>query len=209
MTGGLGNDVYVVDKVGDKVIETSTLATEIDSVNSSVSYTLAANVENLTLTGTAAVNGKGNGLANTLIGNTANNLLLGNAGNDTLSGAAGNDKLDGGTGNDALTGGAGLDIFRFTTAPTANVDTLTDFSVADDTLQLENAVFKKLASPGVLKAANFVKAGAAHDLNDYLVYNPATGALSYDADGGGVGAAQQIALLGVNLALTNADFVII
>ncbi len=180
--------------------ETSTLTTEIDSVNSSVSYTLAANVENLSLTGTAAINGTGNSSANTLIGDT---------GNDTLSGSSGNDILDGGIGNDALTGGAGLDIFRFTTAPTANVDTLTDFSVADDTLQLENAVFKKLATPGVLKAANFVKAGAAHDLNDYLVYNPATGTLSYDADGNGTGVAVQIALLGVNLALTNADFVII
>ena len=176
---------------------------------SAISYVLAANVENLTLSGTAALNGTGNGSANTLVGNTANNLLLGNAGNDTLSGGAGNDKLDGGTGNDVLTGGAGLDIFRFTTAPTANTDTLTDFSVADDTIQLENAVFKKFTTPGVLKAANFVKATAAHDLNDYLVYNPATGALSYDADGNGAGAAQQIALLGVNLALTNADFVII
>ena len=68
---------------------------------------------------------------------------------------------------------------------------------------------KKLASPGVLKAANFVKATTAHDLNDYLVYNPATGTLSYDADGNGAGAGVQIALLGVNLALTNADFVII
>ena len=53
------------------------------------------------------------------------------------------------------------------------------------------------------------KPGAAHDLNDYLVYNPATGALSYDADGSGAGAGVQIALLGVNLALTNADFVIV
>ncbi len=209
MTGGLGNDIYIVDKVGDKVIESSTLATEIDSINSSVSYILAANVENLTLTGTAALNGTGNSSANTLTGNTANNLLLGNAANDTLSGGAGNDKLDGGTGNDVLTGGADLDLFRFTTAPTANRDTITDFSVADDTIQLENAVFKKLATPGVLKAANFVKAGAAHDLNDYLVYNPATGTLSYDADGNGTGVAVQIALLGVNLALTNADFVII
>ena len=121
----------------------------------------------------------------------------------------GNDKLDGGTGNDVLTGGAGLDLFRFTTAPTANGDTITDFSVTDDMIQLENAVFKKLINPGVLKAANFVKAGAAHDLNDYLVYNPATGALSYDADGSGAGAGVQIALLGVNLALTNADFVIV
>ena len=189
--------------------ETSTLTTEIDSVNSSVNYTLGSNIENLSLTGTAALNGTGNAFANTLIGNTANNLLIGDTGNDTLSGSSGNDILDGGVGNDVLTGGAGLDLFRFASAPTANGDALTDFSVADDTLQLENAVFKKFTTPGVLKAANFVKATAAHDLNDYLVYNPATGALSYDADGSGAGVAVQIALLGVNLALTNADFVII
>ena len=100
-------------------------------------------------------------------------------------------------------------MFRFTSTPTANVDTLTDFSVADDTIQLENAIFSKLTTPGVLAAASFVKGAAAVDLNDYVIYNATTGALSYDADGNGTGAAQQIALLGVNLALTNADFVIV
>ena len=100
-------------------------------------------------------------------------------------------------------------MFRFTSTPTANVDTLTDFSVADDTLQLENAVFSKLTTTGVLATASFVKGAAALDLNDYVIYNATTGALSYDADGNGAGAALQIALLGVNLVLTNADFVII
>ncbi|MFI3155631.1 MAG: Ig-like domain-containing protein, partial [Methylococcaceae bacterium] len=207
--GGLGNDTYVVDNVGDVVIETSTLATEIDSVNSSVSYTLGANVENLSLTGTAVINGSGNGLANTLIGNTANNLLVGDAGNDTLSGATGNDTLDSGTGNDRLTGGTGLDVFLFTTAPTANMDTITDFAAVDDTIQLGKSIFTKLTTTGVLAAASFVKGAAALDSNDYVIYNTTTGAVTYDADGNGAGVAVQIAVLGVNLALTNADFVII
>ena len=70
---------------GDVVTETSTLASKIDSVNSSVNFIPAANVENLTLTGAETINGTGNGLANTLNGNTANNLLIGDAGNDTLA----------------------------------------------------------------------------------------------------------------------------
>jgi Ca2+-binding RTX toxin-like protein len=91
LIGGLGNDTYTVDNVGDIVTETSTLATEIDTVNSSVTYTLSANVEKLTLTGTANINGTGNTLANTITGNSGNNTLAGLAGNDTLAGLAGND----------------------------------------------------------------------------------------------------------------------
>jgi Ca2+-binding RTX toxin-like protein len=83
LTGGLGNDTYVVDNAGDVVSETSSLASEIDTVNASVTYALAANVENLTLTGTAAINGTGNELNNVLTGNSAANTLTGGAGNDT------------------------------------------------------------------------------------------------------------------------------
>ncbi len=61
----------------------------------------------------------------------------------------------------------------------------------------------------MLDAAHFVTAKAAHDNDDYVIYNPATGALLYDADGSGAGAAVRIALLGVDLALTPADIVII
>ena len=78
----------------------------------------------------------------------------------------------------------------------------------DDTIQLENAVFTQLTT-GVLDAGMFVKGAAAHDVNDYVIYNAATGALSYDADGSGAGLALPIAVLGVNLALTYVDFVVI
>ena len=71
-----------------------------DTVQSSITYTLGGEVENLTLTGTAAINGTGNALDNVLTGNSANNILTGGAGNDTLIGSAGADTLIGGTGND-------------------------------------------------------------------------------------------------------------
>ncbi len=99
LTGGAGNDTYIVDSTSDAVIESSGEGT--DSVLASSTFTLAANVENLTLTGSAAIDGTGNDLANTLIGNTAANTLSGWGGNYTISGGSGNDMLDGGIGNDS------------------------------------------------------------------------------------------------------------
>ncbi|MBK4214384.1 calcium-binding protein [Paracoccus caeni] len=110
MIGGKGNDTYIVDSARDIVRESANQGT--DHVKASVDHQLSANVENLTLTGRAAI-GKGNELANSLSGNAANNQLFGNAGNDTLSGGAGNDVLDGGLGRDLLIGGAGADTFVF------------------------------------------------------------------------------------------------
>ncbi|KAB0508142.1 serine 3-dehydrogenase [Pseudomonas lini] len=91
MSGGDGNDTYIVDNISDMAIETSTLAGEIDTVRSSVSYILGANLENLELTGTANTYG---------IGNALNNVITGNDGNNQLNGAAGVDTLIGGKGND-------------------------------------------------------------------------------------------------------------
>ncbi|MFN5066706.1 MAG: Calx-beta domain-containing protein, partial [Aphanizomenon sp.] len=86
------------------------VTTITDTLTQNVTSTLPTNVENLTLTGTTAINGTGNAGDNVLIGNSANNILTGLAGNDTLNGGAGNDTLDGGDGNDILNGGAGNDI---------------------------------------------------------------------------------------------------
>ncbi len=117
MTGGDGNDSYYVDDASDQVIELAGNGTA-DQVFSVVSYSLAAEVEALTLTGTAAIDGRGNELNNIITGNGANNGLWGGAGNDTLSGNGGDDRLygedgldtlDGGAGNDRLDGGAGVD----------------------------------------------------------------------------------------------------
>ena len=84
MQGGSGNDTYVVDAIADTTVE---LAGEgIDLIRSGITWTLADNVENLTLTGAAAINGTGNELDNTIIGNSAANTLTGLDGNDTLDG---------------------------------------------------------------------------------------------------------------------------
>src|SRR5262249_49854748 len=97
LIGGIGNDTYVVDVAGDIVTENA--GEGIDEVQTAVNgYTLGLNLENLTLTGVANINGNGNALANVITGNTGNNVLSGNGGNDTLIGNVGNDTLDGGIG---------------------------------------------------------------------------------------------------------------
>jgi Ca2+-binding RTX toxin-like protein len=111
MRGGTGNDTYYVNNAGDITTETSTLATEIDKVFSTVTRTLGANLENLTLTGTAAINGIGNALNNTLVGNSGANTLNGGDGNDSLTGGAGDDILLGGAGVDTMVGGTGNDTY--------------------------------------------------------------------------------------------------
>lgn len=101
MTGGTGNDVYYVNNAGDTTIENA--GEGIDTVKSTINWTLGANLDNLQLIGTAAINGTGNALANTIIGNAAANVLTGLGGNDKLDGRAGADTMTGGTGNDTYT----------------------------------------------------------------------------------------------------------
>ncbi len=107
MSGGAGDDTYLVDNIGDEASEQAYGG--LDTVQSSVTYSLSVNVENLILAGTTAKNGTGNALDNGLIGNGASNILDAGAGNDTLSGGAGNDALYGGAGDDRLDGGTGID----------------------------------------------------------------------------------------------------
>jgi len=193
MIGGNGNDTYYVDNAADVVIEATAGSTGgTDTVNASLSFTLGANFENLRLTGTASIKGTGNTLNNVIVGNSGDNVLSGGAGKDTL------------------TGGSGKDVFVFNSAlsATTNVDTITDFVVADDTIQLENAIFTKLTATGALNPS-FFKIGIATDSNDYILYDSTTGVLSYDADGSGAGKAVQIALIGTGKALTSLDFVVI
>ena len=151
---------------------------------------------------TNALTMTGNAGANTLTGTGYADRISGGAGNDTLNGGAGNDTLIGGAGNDSLTGGAGSDFFVFDTAPnaTTNKDTITDFLSGTDKIQLSKAVMTALGSTlGTLASGKFWSGAgvvAGHDSDDRIVYNTTTGALYYDADGSGSGAAVQIALLG-------------
>jgi Ca2+-binding RTX toxin-like protein len=199
MRGGLGNDTYYVDNIGDTTDEVTGGGGISDYVYSSVSFTEAAGIERLYLTGTA-ISGTGR--------DAQNDIITGNASANTLSGLSGDDLLVGGLGNDSLNGGAGLDIFRFDTlANTAtNMDTITAFVATDDTIQLENAIFTALTTTGTLAAGAFNTGTTATQADDRIIYNTATGALLYDADGLNGAAAVQFALISGHPALTNADF---
>jgi Ca2+-binding RTX toxin-like protein len=98
MAGGLGNDIYEVDNGGDVTTELAGEGT--DTVRSSVTRTLGANLEHLVLTGLVAANGTGNELSNNLTGNAAANVLTGLAGNDRIEGGGGADRMVGGLGDD-------------------------------------------------------------------------------------------------------------
>jgi Ca2+-binding RTX toxin-like protein len=137
--------------------------------------------------------------------------LIGGSGADRFIGSGASNMLTGGLGNDKLTGGSGADTFVFNAKLSAkkNVDTITDFKRVDDTFQLENAIFKKLAKVGTLSKSSFVVGAKAKDKNDYIVYDKAKGALSYDADGSGKGAAVKFAQITKGTALGYNDFHII
>jgi Ca2+-binding RTX toxin-like protein len=149
--------------------------------------------------------------ADRFTGNSANNAFIGESGRDTISGGSGHDTLAGGLGNDRLTGGSGKDLFVFDTklSSSSNLDTITDFKRVDDTFRLENAIFKKLAKVGTLSKSFFAVAAKAKDKNDYIVYDKAKGALSYDADGSGKGAAVKFAQITKGTVLGYNDFLII
>ena len=107
LIGGTGNDTYIVNSLTNSITEAANNG--IDTVKSSISWTLGPYLNNLILTGTGASNGTGNSLNNIITGNAANNGLFGGNGNDTLDGGGGNDTLDGGNGSDILNGSDGND----------------------------------------------------------------------------------------------------
>jgi Ca2+-binding RTX toxin-like protein len=166
LVGGAGNDTYIVDSTSDKVKETSTVATEIDTVKSSVDFTLTndtvnpdtdidvENVENLVLLDiknssgvvTNSIDGTGNAKANNIVGNGAGNDIEGEAGNDTINGGAGNDLIDGGTGADTLIGGIGNDVYLVDDAG----DTVTESSAALTEIDtIKSSVDYNLTAKGV------------------------------------------------------------
>jgi Ca2+-binding RTX toxin-like protein len=231
LIGGIGNDTYIVDNIGDVIKELAGEGTDL--VKASVNYTLSDNVENLTLTGTEGLTGKGNLVNNTITGNTGNNRifgyggndnlnggvgndnLIGGVGNDTLNGGSGNDYLSGGAGNDNLTGGTGQDIlmggtgkdnFTFLT-PTEGLDIITDFSIADDTIRIKTSAFG-FNSLGAIDAGQLVTGEGAIDNNDVFIYDQSTGILSFDSDANGSLAAIPLLMLDNAPAITNTDIVL-
>lgn len=204
LMGRGGDDLYRVDTGGDTIVERAGGGT--DSVIASVSYTLSAHVENLTLRNVAtALDGTGSEDDNVLRGNTFANALAGGDGDDVLAG---------GKGNDSLTGGSGADRFLFDSKPDAfvNRDTVTDFAHGEDLLVFSRPAFRGLAAPGALDAEAFV-AGAgldtAADASDRFIYNTATGVLWYDPDGIGRAKAVQVAVLSGLPELDHSDILII
>ncbi|BAY27535.1 hemolysin-type calcium-binding region [Calothrix sp. NIES-2100] len=217
LDGGLGNDIYTVDSLSDTITEAANAGTDL--VNSSVTWVLGANLENLTLLGNGVINGTGNSLNNLLTGNTAANILsgddgndtlIGGTGNDSLNGGAGNDLLIGGTGRDLLTGGTGRDSLYLTDTRTGGYDIITDFSVADDTLFISQAEFGLSQSPDTSLDPSLLRLGAsATAASDRFIYNQTTGNLFFDADGIGTATQVQIAQLSNKEQITSVNIIVI
>lgn len=216
LNGGPGADV--ID--GGAGVDTVTYADAPAAVSVNLGSTAAQN------TGGAGVDAlvnleqvTGSAHNDTLVGSSAANSLWGGAGHDQLNGLAGIDTVDGGdgydfvnggAGNDRLIGGAGVDRFRFDSplGPAANVDTIVDYSVADDTVLLARSVFTTLAL-GSLPSTAFHVGTAAQTTSHRIVHDPATGSLYYDPDGSGAAAQTLFARVAAGLALTSADFSIV
>jgi serralysin len=205
MRGGAGHDVYWVDRTGDLVDEGAPGSGGIDRILSSISFDLRNGsavhgvVENLTLMGGANLSGTGNAVANTIVGNDGANVL------------------DGLGGNDWLIGGIGRDVFVFDSRLDAsfNVDHFQDFNPAQDSIRLSHSAFGQLTGKavdpsGVLAANAFYAGSAAHDATDRIIYNPASGWLSYDADGDGRAAGLiHFATVGAHLPINHAEFTVV
>jgi Ca2+-binding RTX toxin-like protein len=199
MYGRGGDDVYYVDQAGDLVFEDANQGRDV--VYTSASWSLGAGqqvevIATVDAAATAAINLTGNELGQELFGNAGANVL------------------DGRGGADVLYGRGGADTFRFSTALGAgNVDTIADFSSAQgDRIQLVAGVFTGIgasATNGVLNAGAFALSTATAEADDRIIYNPATGALFFDADGSGAQAPVQFATLtGTPADLTAANFVV-
>lgn len=158
--------------------------------------------------GSAADSLTGNGTANRLEGNGGGDRLEGLGGADTLLGGSGNDRLTGGTGKDVLTGDAGADVFVFDAAlKKGNVDRITDFDTAADSIALAGSAFGALGGSLSGDAFKIIGiSGARVDADDRLIYDSGSGELFLDANGSGAGARKLIALIGAGLDLTAGHF---
>lgn len=188
--GSAGDDGYVFDNSAERVVG-EVAGGGNDSIWTFVSVDLRDNpfVENLRLQGTDAIDG---------IGTDGANLITGNAASNVITGGAGADKLY---------GNGGADIFVFAEFGSANADHIWDFGT-DDKIKLDSSVFTGLhGTGGVLDASDFA-IGAANSTDAQIIYNKGTGYVSYDADGTGSGATQDIAFIGRNLAIDSSHILL-
>lgn len=199
MFGGSGSDVYIVDDSGDMVRDSVTAGTDL--VYTSVDYRLDANeavdwLFAIDRTATTALRLFGNGAANLVYGNDGDNFIDGSGGADTL------------------TGYAGADIFNFSEVGSINprdinmspvdIDVVVDFTPGEDKIRLDTVKFQ-----GVLGVTGFFETGsAATSAATRVIYDPATGRLSYDQDGSGNLSAKTFAQLSTGLTLHESDFII-
>jgi Ca2+-binding RTX toxin-like protein len=146
-----------------------------------------------------------------LTGGDGNDRILGGAAGDSLLGDTGNDTLAGGAGADTLNGDLGNDYFIFDAAIGAGeIDLIVGYVVAEDTILLEDAMFAGIGPVGTLAAGAFRVGTAAADADDRIIFNSATGALLYDADGNDVGAAIQFATITSLVGtITNTEFLVV
>jgi Ca2+-binding RTX toxin-like protein len=222
MAGGAGNDTYFVDDSADLIVEAA--GSGSDTVKASATFTLGSNVEKLTLTGIAAIDGTGNELTNTIIGNAAANSLYGLAGSDTLVGSDGDDYLYGGDGPDMLRGGAGADVltgglgndkFDWDAVADAGLgatrDQVLDFARGSDKLDLSTIDAKSGSGSNdsftFIGAADF--SAAAGQLRSELIHGSGGDYTLVQADVNGDGIADfEIALVGYTATLLSNDFVL-
>jgi Ca2+-binding RTX toxin-like protein len=219
MVGGAGDDIFVVASAGDIMIENAGGGT--DTVRSYINWTLAANVERLELQGSGNLNGAGNALNNTLVGNSGNNVLsggdgndyiVGGAGNDTLNGGDGNDRLIGGAGRDSLNGGAGNDVFDFDAVsdspagPALRDSIVGGFAHGSDRIDLVTIDANTLVAGN--QAFSFIGSAAFSGVAGQLRYTNYSGNVIIDADVNGDSAADmQILVAGTNF-MTGTDFLV-
>ena len=133
--------------------------------------------------------------------------LTGNEFAQTIQGNAGANVINGGGGADTLTGFGGNDTFVFNSAlGSGNVDRITDFNPSQDKIHLDHCHFRGASAGGAFFAVLSLLGQAAHDSSDHIIYNSATGALSFDSDGAGGASQTQFATLSPHLSITAASF---
>lgn len=216
--GGAGADL-LFGGANDSAGDTLSYASSTKGVTVSLSIQDGVTAQSTMGAGSDILSGfenlTGSAHADTLGGSTGRNVLSGGDGDDRIKAGAGADVVDGGKGNDVLfggfgadtlTGGDGEDDFIFHTAlGGANVDLITDFE-GTDRIRLDNAIFTRLMATGPLSADFFHVGTEAADLNDFIIYDDASGALYYDSNGSRARGQVQFATLDPGLALTNASF---